>query len=124
MTCTRPGCRNVQCYVCSKSCDYTHFDDSSRGGKKGNCPLFDSVEQRHEAEVRAAEEKARKQVEEENPGVDAKMLGFSFSEGVKKDEERRKAADPPPRPRPAAGIPIPPPPQGLFGMFKALLRRL
>ncbi|CAI0652538.1 unnamed protein product [Colletotrichum noveboracense] len=62
MTCTRLGCRNVQCYVCSKSCDYSHFDDSSRGGKKGNCPLFEKTEVRHEKEVRKAEEDARQKV--------------------------------------------------------------
>lgn len=94
MTCTRSGCRNVQCYVCSKSCDYAHFDDSARGGKKGNCPLFDSVEKRHEEEVQAAEDDARKQVAKENPKVDDELLKFHFSEKVKKDEERRKAANP------------------------------
>lgn len=49
MICTK--CSNIQCYICSKSCDYQHFNDSSRGGKAGNCPLFDGdngVEQRHE----------------------------------------------------------------------------
>lgn len=87
----------MQCYVCSKSCDYTHFDDSSRGGKKGNCPLFDSVEERHHDEVHAAEEEARKQVAEANPGVDAEMLKINFSEKVKEDDDRRKAANPGPR---------------------------
>lgn len=84
----------MQCYVCSKSCDYSHFDDSSRGGKKGNCPLFDSAEQRHEEEVLAAEELARKKAVEENPDVNAELLQFNFSEKVKRDDERRKAADP------------------------------
>lgn len=100
MTCTRDGCRNVQCYVCSKSCDYAHFDDSTRGGKKGNCPLFDSVEERHQGEVHAAEEEARKKVAERNPGVDTAMLKINFSDRVKQDDERRKAANPGPR-RPA-----------------------
>ena len=113
MTCTRSGCRNVQCYVCSKSCDYSHFDDSSRGGKKGNCPLFDDVEKRHEQEVKAAEEEARKRVTEDVPGVDADLLKIEFSENVKKDEERRKTASamraprPVRRPHPGA-IPAPP----------------
>ncbi|KXX77262.1 Protein ariadne-1 [Madurella mycetomatis] len=107
MTCTRAGCKNVQCYVCSKSCDYSHFDDASRGGKKGNCPLFDSVEQRHEAEVRAAEEKARKQVAEENPDVDVEMFKIHFSEKVKKDDERRKTANPGPAPMPYHRVPRP-----------------
>lgn len=110
MTCTRPGCYNVQCYVCSKSCDYSHFDDSSRGGKKGNCPLFDNVEERHGEEVQAAEANARKQVAQENPDIDAEALQFNFSEDVKKDEERRKGAHPPAIYRPAVRPPPPPPP--------------
>jgi len=100
MTCTRSGCRNVQCYVCSKSCDYSHFDDAARGGKRGNCPLFESVEQRHQDEVNAAMEEARKKVADENPDVKADLLEIKFSERVKEDEERRMAANPPP---PAAG---------------------
>ncbi|KAK3687763.1 hypothetical protein B0T22DRAFT_379066 [Podospora appendiculata] len=96
MTCTRNGCHNVQCYVCSKSCSYDHFNDASRGGKPGNCPLFDSTEVRHEDEVRKAQEKALKEVAEQNPAVDAALLDFSFSDKVKADEERRKAANPPP----------------------------
>lgn len=36
MTCTRNGCMNIQCYVCSKSCGYDHFNDPGRGGKAGN----------------------------------------------------------------------------------------
>jgi len=55
MTCTRGGCYNVQCYVCSKSCGYDHFDDRNRGGKPGNCPLFESVQARHDQEVAQAE---------------------------------------------------------------------
>ncbi|KAL2257598.1 hypothetical protein VTK26DRAFT_9421 [Humicola hyalothermophila] len=94
MTCTRAGCMNTQCYVCSKSCDYSHFDDPSRGGKKGNCPLFDNVEQRHGEEVRAAEENVRKQLTEENPGLDSEALKFNFSEKVKEDEARRRPANP------------------------------
>ncbi|KAL0764097.1 hypothetical protein CaCOL14_013424 [Colletotrichum acutatum] len=62
MTCTKRGCKNVQCYVCSKSCDYAHFDDKSRGGRKGNCPLFDDVETRHNKEVQQAEAKAHQKI--------------------------------------------------------------
>ena len=92
MACTAAGCHNVQCYVCSKSCDYAHFDDEVRGGKKGNCPLWDVVEQRHEDEVKAAEEKARKLVAEENPDVDVEVFKINFSENVKADDKRRKEA--------------------------------
>ncbi|KAL2267282.1 hypothetical protein VTJ83DRAFT_4559 [Remersonia thermophila] len=99
MRCTRSGCKNTQCYVCSESCDYSHFDDPSRGGKPGNCPLFDNVEDRHRDEVRRAEEEARKKVIESNPLVDVEMLKIQFSDKVKEGEERRKGppnAPPPP----------------------------
>jgi membrane protein involved in colicin uptake len=56
--------------------------------------LFDSAEQRHQDEVHAAEELARQQVAEENPGVERELLKINFSERVKQDDERRKAADP------------------------------
>jgi len=107
MTCTAQGCRNVQCYVCSKSCEYSHFDDASRGGKRGNCPLFDSVEQRHADEVKAAELKERERVAQENPNVDVEVFNFKFSDQVKSDEERRKGPNPPPV---RAGMVVLPPP--------------
>lgn len=90
MTCSRAGCGNVQCYVCHKSCDYSHFDDTTRGGKKGNCPLFENAELRHEEEVQAAEEKAREQVVQNNPGLDVNTLKIQMSEKVMEDEKRRK----------------------------------
>ncbi|KAK0702032.1 hypothetical protein B0T26DRAFT_744932 [Lasiosphaeria miniovina] len=90
MMCTRNGCRNIQCYVCSESCDYRHFDDQNRGGRLGNCPLFDSVEKRHADEVRAAEEKARKQATEKNPHVKAELFEIKFSDAVLEDEKRRQ----------------------------------
>lgn len=71
MTCTR--CMNVQCYICHKSCDYTHFNDPSRGGKEGNCALFDDVKKRHNDEVTAAEERTRRELIEKNPEM-AKIL--------------------------------------------------
>lgn len=93
MACSRPGCSNVQCYVCHKSCDYSHFDDAARGGKKGNCPLFESVEQRHATEVQAAEEAARKEVASKNPDIDADLLKINMSARVLEDERRRREAD-------------------------------
>ncbi len=117
MTCTRGGCRNVQCYVCSKSCDYAHFDDSARGGKAGNCPLFDSVEKRHEEDVHAAEEEARKKVAEENPAVDSDLLTINFSDKVKQDDEQRKAANPGPQRNAVPGMGmLPMPAFGPFGL--------
>ena len=93
MTCTRPGCRNVQCYICHASCDYAHFNDPNRGGKTGNCPLFDNVhiDDRYAEEVQKAEEAARQEVAAQNPEVDAELLTFNFSGKVAEDDERRKA---------------------------------
>ncbi|KLU82613.1 hypothetical protein MAPG_01685 [Magnaporthiopsis poae ATCC 64411] len=92
MTCTRAGCHNVQCYICHKSCDYGHFNDVSRGGKSGNCPLFESVEKRHNDEVLAAEAKARQEVAEANPDVAAELLEIMVSQKVKEDDRRRRKA--------------------------------
>jgi len=94
MTCSRPGCHNIQCYVCSKSCGYDHFDDQSRGGKAGNCPLFESVSARHEMEVNAAEQAALAEVRAKHPEYTAEDLKIKMSDNVAKDDERRKANDP------------------------------
>lgn len=94
MTCTRSGCNNVQCYVCSKSCSYDHFNDRTRGGKPGNCPLFESVEERHQQEASKAEKEALIKVRAEHPEYTEDDLKIKVSENVKKDEERRKANDP------------------------------
>lgn len=86
MTCTRAGCKNIQCYVCSKSCDYSHFNDLARGGKEGNCPLFDKdgVEARHDNEVQAAEVKARLKVMGDNPRISEELLKFDTPKSTKK----------------------------------------
>ncbi|KAK8051959.1 hypothetical protein PG993_003344 [Apiospora rasikravindrae] len=68
ITCTR--CRTIQCYVCRQTVKgYDHFNDATRGGKEGQCPLFDATEERHEAEVQRAQEEMRKKVAEENPDL-------------------------------------------------------
>ncbi|PFH60040.1 hypothetical protein XA68_11524 [Ophiocordyceps unilateralis] len=82
MTCARSGCGNVQCYICSKSCDYAHFNDPHRGGRTGNCPLFDVVDSRHARDIWRAEQKARQQVVSENPEVDPNLLDFHMSDKV------------------------------------------
>lgn len=69
MTCTTQDCNNVQCYVCSESCDYSHFNDLTRGGKKGNCPLFDNVVDRHKSDVSKAEKAARAKFLQEQPDL-------------------------------------------------------
>lgn len=94
MTCTRNGCHNIQCYVCSKSCGYDHFNDASRGGKPGNCPLFESAEQRHDQEVKEAERIAMEKVQAEHPEYTEEDLRVKMSKEVQKDDERRKANDP------------------------------
>ncbi|KAI8632465.1 hypothetical protein F5Y19DRAFT_462895 [Xylariaceae sp. FL1651] len=66
--CTK--CRTMQCDVCRQTIkDYTHFNDTRRGGKEGQCPLFDQSEERYQKEVLSAEEETRKKVAEENPEV-------------------------------------------------------
>jgi TRIAD3 protein (E3 ubiquitin-protein ligase RNF216) len=95
MTCTRNGCHNIQCYVCSKSCGYDHFDDIRRGGKSGNCPLFENVHDRHDNEVKKAEKAALDKVRADHPEYREEDLKIEMSENVKKDDERRKANVPP-----------------------------
>ncbi|TKW55590.1 E3 ubiquitin-protein ligase [Colletotrichum tanaceti] len=92
MTCVAANCANIQCYVCSQSCDYSHFNDRARGGKQGNCPLFDDVNARHNAEVRRAEEEARRKVLESNLQINQDMLMFGMPEVKHAEEEARQEA--------------------------------
>ncbi|KAK7429872.1 hypothetical protein QQZ08_003491 [Neonectria magnoliae] len=94
MRCTRRGCGNTQCYVCSKSCDYAHFNDPARGGQEGNCPLFDVTENRHLEEVKNAEAEAMKRVAEKNPDVNPELLVIKMSDKVKEDDDKRRQNDP------------------------------
>jgi hypothetical protein len=91
MTCTQGGCRNVQCYICSASCGYEHFNDKTRGGKDGNCPLFDAdIQVRHENEVIEAQKAAMAEVLAEHPEYTEEDLKLHVSDRVKADEEARK----------------------------------
>ncbi|XXG94323.1 hypothetical protein Hte_000577 [Hypoxylon texense] len=66
--CTK--CGTFQCYVCRQTIkNYDHFNDVARGGKKGQCPLFDNTEVRHQDEVQRAEAEARRKVAEANPTI-------------------------------------------------------
>ncbi|KAK5624566.1 hypothetical protein RRF57_000282 [Xylaria bambusicola] len=66
--CTK--CGTLQCDVCRQTIkDYSHFNDTNRGGKVGQCPLFDVSEDRYKEEVSKAEVETRKRVVEENPEV-------------------------------------------------------
>ncbi|KAI1266089.1 hypothetical protein F5Y18DRAFT_416878 [Xylariaceae sp. FL1019] len=63
-------CGTMMCDVCRQTItDYAHFNDVSRGGKTGRCPLYDQSETRYQQEVRKAEESTRKKVKEDNPEV-------------------------------------------------------
>ncbi|CAK7264176.1 hypothetical protein SEPCBS119000_000865 [Sporothrix epigloea] len=93
MSCSRAGCQNVQCYICHKSCDYSHFDDTNRGGKAGNCPLFESAEQRHNDEVQVAEELARRKLLLSNPSLNRDFLKIHLSDRVLEDDRRREAQE-------------------------------
>lgn len=90
MTC--PSCRNLQCYVCSETLKgYDHFDQTPQGDPRpgGKCPLYDNLEERHEREVKAAEEAARAQVIASNPDVAPEDLEIKVSDAVKKSTEQR-----------------------------------
>jgi TRIAD3 protein (E3 ubiquitin-protein ligase RNF216) len=98
MTCS--SCRNVQCYVCSESLPpgsaYNHFDEQSRGGKVGNCPLFESVEERHKTDVGKAEKEALEKLRAEHPEVGEEIL--KMADNVSIQDKRRKPRDAPPPP--------------------------
>lgn len=90
MTC--PSCRNLQCYVCSETLKgYDHFDQTPQGDPRpgGKCPLYDNLEERHEREVKAAEETARAQVIANNPDVAPEDLEIKVSDAVKSATEQR-----------------------------------
>ena len=56
MKCPLKSCGNMQCYVCSTTCDYNHF------GITGKCPLFDNTEERHQMEVESAEQNMKTEI--------------------------------------------------------------
>jgi len=90
MMCTR--CMSIQCYVCSKDITkdgYAHFNESARGGRPGQCPLFDNTEQRHDEDVKKAEQKALEKVRAENPGFSEEELKVKVSDAVEKNERER-----------------------------------
>ncbi|KAI1656771.1 hypothetical protein F4813DRAFT_363277 [Daldinia decipiens] len=87
--CTK--CHTLQCYVCRQTITgYKHFDDSSRGGKNGQCPLFDKTEERHQQEVQQAEEKARQKMLEDNANITEDALKINLSEQVLRDDQKRR----------------------------------
>lgn len=100
MRCQTPGCQNVQCYVCSKVCNYDHFDQAGTG-RSSSCPLYDqSIHARHQAEAEAAERAATKALLEQNPELDENSLKIRVSKEVEASE-RKKASHTRRRPRQA-----------------------
>ena len=101
ITCTK--CRNIQCYICSQDClhtphggTYAHFNDPSRGGKEGQCQLFDNTEQRHQEAVEAAQKEAMAKIQAEHPEYTEDELKATIVETAasKEDRERRARLDP------------------------------
>ncbi|KAK6540391.1 hypothetical protein TWF694_009190 [Orbilia ellipsospora] len=89
--CTR--CSSMNCYLCSKVIkDYKHFNDPNRGGKVGNCLLFDNTEERHHNEVQAAEQAAIAKIRAENPEITEEEMRIQLSQVVL-EGERRKIED-------------------------------
>ncbi|KAI1757223.1 hypothetical protein F4782DRAFT_218963 [Xylaria castorea] len=75
--CTK--CGTLQCDVCRKTIkDYSHFNDATRGGKSGQCPLYDESQGRYAEEVSSAEAETRKKIVTENPDL-VKVLTYRFS---------------------------------------------
>ncbi|POR31761.1 E3 ubiquitin-protein ligase [Tolypocladium paradoxum] len=109
MKCPRAGCHNLQCYVCSQNCnDYQHFNDAARGGRRGNCPLFDDSEMRHARDADNAEQEALRKMTATNPDIDPELLKYRMSDEVNRaDEAKRRRLDvdnPPPPPAHAAAL--------------------
>ncbi|KAI1310431.1 hypothetical protein F5Y03DRAFT_392368 [Xylaria venustula] len=95
--CTK--CGTLQCDVCRKTIlDYSHFNDTRRGGKLGQCPLFDASEERYEKEVTGAEVEMRQKVVEKNPDLDEKALHIPTSKSIQQSEDRPKQGVPGPGP--------------------------
>ncbi|KAI0442562.1 hypothetical protein F4803DRAFT_562254 [Xylaria telfairii] len=66
--CTK--CMTLQCDVCRKTItSYSHFNDTTRGGKTGQCPLYDESRGRYEKEVSSAETEMLKKIVTENPDL-------------------------------------------------------
>lgn len=87
MTCPVSTCGNVQCYICSKSCGYDHFN------RESGCVLYDNIETRHEGDLRKAEEVARQKILEQNPDISDEQLRIEMSSIVKGDDDKRRARD-------------------------------
>lgn len=108
MTCSKPSCRNQQCYICGKSCDYNHFS-------KTGCPLhdntWDAIEVLHRKEAETAQETARKRLLEENPDMTEEELNIKLPDIPAAVKNKKKAANPRPQAHRGARANAPPLPQ-------------
>ncbi|KAF8954518.1 hypothetical protein BDZ97DRAFT_1864738 [Flammula alnicola] len=102
MTC--PNCRTLSCYVCRQVISgYEHFNQAPPGRAStsrkdaGKCLLWDQVEERHAAEVKAAADKAIAEYKRDHPDVDEKEIKVDLPVA-------------PPRPNPVGAAGIAPPP--------------
>lgn len=100
MTCPVTTCRNMQCYICSKDCDYNHFVQKHVRPEDSQCPLYDNSEDRHEKEVKEAQDKITREVKSERPDIAQENLEINMSDRVREDEERRRRANYSQVPRP------------------------
>ncbi|KAG2353771.1 hypothetical protein BDR07DRAFT_1454389 [Suillus spraguei] len=80
MTC--PNCRTLSCYTCREVINgYEHFGNShSHSGQvdTNQCLLWDSVEQRHAAEVSEAAKKAIEELKHDRPDVDESNIKINL----------------------------------------------
>lgn len=83
------------CYICRKTItDYSHFNDETRGGKNGQCTLFDRTEDRHQEEVENAKKAAIATILTEHPEFKDVDLDITQTAAEKEDRERRLRRDP------------------------------
>lgn len=100
-------CKTMSCYVCSEIVrDYSHFNDSGRGGKNGNCPLFENTDERHESEIREAEKIAIAKIQAEIPGIDEDEMKVKLSQAVEQAEKQKISRAGPARMAPGQLLPI------------------
>jgi TRIAD3 protein (E3 ubiquitin-protein ligase RNF216) len=74
--------------------DYHHFDQNPRPNQAGGpsaskCPLYDNVEERHEREVKQAQQTAAKQAREDNPDLVDQDLEIEISDAAQKSTKER-----------------------------------
>ena len=80
-------CKTVSCFICGATgIDYNHFDHTSRGGKLGQCPLWDQPAINVDAVEKAALEKLGSTVQ----GWDRKRLTGAVRAEIEKHQVNEK----------------------------------